>query len=92
MALPVTCIDICVRDRVPAVDHHSIADINADMRSACGLIGPFKEDQIAGSGIGRRNTSADIQQSLGAEAAHIPSRSPWTGTQVVCVQKNKPTA
>lgn len=54
MLLPVTCIDICVRDRVPAVDHHSVTHIDSHMACAAGVIGPLEENQVAGSCVRTR--------------------------------------
>lgn len=46
MALPVACIDIRVRDRVAAVDHHSIPHINPHVACAAGVVGALEENQI----------------------------------------------
>ena len=51
MLLPVACVDICVGDRVPAVDHHPVAHIDSHMACAAGIIGALEENQVAGSCI-----------------------------------------
>lgn len=47
MLLPVACIDVGIRDRVSAVDHHSISYIDPYMACAAGIVGPLEEDQVA---------------------------------------------
>ena len=51
MSLPVICITAGVLDRVPAVDHHPVPDIDPDMGSAGGIIGPLEEDQVSRFGL-----------------------------------------
>ena len=46
--LPVACVDICVGDRVPAVDHHPVAHIDSHMACAAGIVGALEEYQVAG--------------------------------------------
>ena len=73
MLLPVACIDGCVLNRIATVDHHSVADIDADMRSTGRIIGALKEDQITGSCAFRGNTDTGLSQSLRSETSEIPS-------------------
>ena len=46
--LPVACVDICVGDRVPTMDHHSVTHIDSYMACAAGVIGALEEYQVAG--------------------------------------------
>ena len=46
--LPVACVDVCVGDRVPAMDHHPVTHIDSHMACAAGVIGALEEDQVAG--------------------------------------------
>ena len=46
MALPVTRIDVCVGDRIPAMDHHPISHVDPHMACAAGVIGPLEENQV----------------------------------------------
>ena len=53
MILPVATAQIRVADGISAVEHHIVAHIDPHMGHAGLVIGPFKEHQIAGPGIGR---------------------------------------
>ena len=44
MLLPVTCIDICVGNRVSTMDHHSIAYIDSHMACAAGIVSALEEN------------------------------------------------
>ena len=46
--LPVACVDICVGDRVPAMDHHTVTYIDSYMACAAGIVGALEEYQVAG--------------------------------------------
>ena len=46
MALPVTRIDVCVGDRIPAMDHHPISHVDPHMACTAGVIGPLEENQV----------------------------------------------
>ena len=50
--LPVACVDVCVGDRVPAMDHHPVTHIDSHMACAAGIVSPLKENQVAGPCIG----------------------------------------
>ena len=43
MALPVTCVNVCVRDRISAVDHHPVANIDSHMGSPCRVVRKIDE-------------------------------------------------
>ena len=47
MGLPIACVDAGIGDGIFAVDHHTIADINAHMGCAVGVIGTLEEDNIS---------------------------------------------
>ena len=51
MLLPVGRIDGCVLNGIAAVDHDPIANINANVGHAGGVIRSDKEDKITGLGI-----------------------------------------
>ena len=48
MLLPVGRVDGCVLNGIAAVDHDPIADINADVGYAGGVIRPDEKDEITG--------------------------------------------
>ena len=52
MRLTVAVVEISVLDRIAAVDHHVIADIDTDMACTGRVIGSLEENQIAGLHIG----------------------------------------
>ena len=60
MRLPVACVETCVLDRVSAVDHHAVTDIDSDVRSAARIIRSLEEHQITGFHVGRRYAGADL--------------------------------
>lgn len=64
MVLPVGRIDAGIRNRVAAVNHHAVANIDANVRRADGIIGFFKEDQVTRLCICRRNVAALAAQSV----------------------------
>ena len=72
MALPVGRIDAGVGNGVAAVDHHTIADIDANVRRANGVIGFLEEDQVAGLRIRRRNIAALSAQAVGCCTPNTP--------------------
>ena len=71
--MPVGRIDAGIRNRITAVDHHSVADIDANVRRADGIIGFFKEDQVTRLCICRRNVAALATQSVCRRASDIPA-------------------
>ena len=72
MLLPVACIDGCVLNRIATVDHHSVADIDADMRSTSRIVGALKEDQITGSCVCGGYAGTNTKQTGRTESADIP--------------------
>ena len=74
MLLPVTCFNAGVLNRVPTVDHHAIAHIDAHMGGVGGVIGVLKEDEVAGSRRRGRDGRADVKvKGIGASASIIPA-------------------
>ena len=55
------------------MNHHAVANVNANMGCTAGIIGSLEENQISGTCIGTGNTGTDIQKSLCAKSANIPS-------------------
>ena len=53
MRLPVACVEICVLDRVAAMDHHAVANIDSDVRCTGRIIRSLEEHQITGFHVGR---------------------------------------
>ena len=47
MGLPVGSFRAGVLDRVAAVDHHAVADVDAHVACARGVVGSLKKDQVA---------------------------------------------
>ena len=60
MSLPVCGIDTRVLDRVAAVDHHAVADIDGHMGSTRGIVGALEEDQVSGLGFASWDDGADV--------------------------------
>ena len=52
MGLPVSCVQVGILDGVTAMQHHSVAHIDAYMRYAGCVVYPHKEHQVAGLGVG----------------------------------------
>ena len=73
MLLPVRGIDICVRDRGPTVDHHSVTHIQPHMGGPGGVISPLEKDQVAGPGVLAGNRGGDVQKPVGGQPPHIPA-------------------
>ena len=72
MASPVACVDGSVVNGVAAVEHPVIAHIDAHMGRACGVVGLFKKDQVAGTGAFRGDIGAHAPQPLRAQPAEAP--------------------
>ena len=75
VALPVIGRNAGVLNGVAAMQHGIVADINADVRRAGGVVRFLKEDQIAGLCICRGNIRADLSDALGAESAEAPANA-----------------
>ena len=75
MSLPVGGIDTRVLDRVAAVDHHAVANIDGHMGGSCGVIRALEEDQVSGLGFASRDNSADVLQSVCRQSSDVPSVS-----------------
>ena len=76
MLLPVRGIDGSVRDRVSAMYHHAVADINsymANRRSA--VISPREKDNVPRLGFARRNGRCVIENAL----RRCPADTPCAG-------------
>ena len=69
MGLPVACVQVGILDGVTAMQHHPVADINAHMGHAAGIVGAHEEHQIAGLGVGY--WGRDIVEPLGAQPPGI---------------------
>lgn len=61
MGLPVICVDIYIADRVSTVEHFATSCIDTYMRNTRSVIGAYKENEIAGLGIGSGYRSTGIE-------------------------------
>ena len=73
MLLPVGRVDGCVGNRVAAVNHHAVADINANVACTRGVISILEENQIAGPCITRPDDFAVVSEPFGGRAPYIPA-------------------
>lgn len=65
MLLPVGRVDGCVGNRVAAVNHHAVADINANVTCTRGVISILEENQIAGrASLGRMIFVSEMSDNL----------------------------
>ena len=72
--VPVICIYAGVLDRISAMDHPLISNINADVRHGQrGAVRSGKENQVAGFRLRSGNRSADVIKSLRSKASDVPS-------------------
>lgn len=71
VTFPVSIVQIRVTNGTSAVDHHTIADINAAVRNAIHAVAhrAFKEHHVARFCLCRRNVPAQAPQSLCAQPA-----------------------
>lgn len=60
MGLPITRIEIGIRNGISAVDHPIIANVDAHMRNTGRVIGAFEEHKISRLYIGRGHGGADV--------------------------------
>ena len=75
MLLPVTCGNACVLDGVATVDHHVVANIDADVGCTGCIVGSLEENQITGLRIRCRYSCTDAKQTACAKSAHIPANT-----------------
>ena len=54
------------------MDHHPVADINAHMGCATGVVGFLEEDQVSGLCLTLRDNVAFSHQTVGRLPAYIP--------------------
>jgi len=73
MFLPIFRVEVCVRDRVAAVQHDGIAYIDTAMAHAGGIVGALEKHKVARFDLRRRNRSAEVVKALRCLAAHIPA-------------------
>lgn len=62
-------------DRVAAVNHPVVANIDTYMGCPRGIVGALEENEVAGTDIGRRHSGADVQQSGRPQSANIPAHA-----------------
>ena len=75
MVLPVGCIDGRVLDRLAAVDHHAVTDIDGHMGGSRGVIGALEEDQVSGLGFASGDDGADVFQAIRSKSPDVPAVS-----------------
>ena len=73
MKFPVACRDIRIADGVARRDHHAAPDVDAHMGNAGGVVGSFKENQIAGFRFGCWNRGTNVVKALRPEPPHVPA-------------------
>ena len=73
MALPIAGVDIRVGNRISAVDHHIVADVDTHMADTGGIIRSGEKHQIARFDVERGYRRADVAKPLRPQPAHIPT-------------------
>ena len=73
--LPVGRVDRCIGNRVSAVDHHAVADINTDMAGPRCVVGSLEENQVAGLCLTWPDNGTVIHQTACRQSAHVPTIS-----------------
>ena len=73
MFLPIFRVEVCVRDRVAAVQHDGIAHIDTAMAHAGGIVGSLEKHKVARFDLRRRNRSTEVVKALCGLAAHVPA-------------------
>lgn len=87
MLLPGIRFDRSVGNRVSAVDHHTIADINTNVRCTRGIISALEENQISRLGRAFRDNVAYAHQTVCSQSSNTP-----TVAAVIDYIGNKPGA
>ena len=73
MLPPVVRLNGSIGNWVAAVNHHPVADINAHMGCATGVVGFLEEDQVSGLCLTLRDNVAFSHQTVGRLPAYIPA-------------------
>ena len=69
---PVGIIQVCVADRIAAVNHHVFADIDAAVRDARNAAHrTFEKHDIAGFGFVLRYFPAQVEESSSTQTARV---------------------
>ena len=72
------------------MDHHPVADINAHMGCATGVVGFLEEDQVSGLCLTLRDNVAFSHQTVGRlsclHSSHFPQ---WLMTQLTKPEQSK---
>lgn len=72
VVLPVGCVNGCVLNRVAAVDHLPVADIDADMADrTSAVVSPGKEDNVTWLCICGADRGTDIIDALRGTSSHV---------------------
>ena len=87
MLLPVIRFDRSVGNGVSAVDHHTIANIDTDVRCTGGIISALEENQISRLGRAFRDNVAYAHQTVCGQSSNTP-----TVATVIDYIGNKPGA
>ena len=75
MRLPVARLNGSVRNRVSAMDHHSVAYIDTDVRCTGGIISALEENQVARFRRASWDNVAYTHQTVGCQSADTPTVS-----------------
>ena len=73
MSPPIAGVNARVLDRIAAVDHHVISNVNTDVRGATGIVSPLEKDQVARFCLGTWDDGTDISQAFRRQSSVIPS-------------------
>ena len=73
--LPVGRVDRCIGNRVSAVDHHAVADIDTDMAGSRCVVSSLEENQVTGLCLTGPDNGTVIHQTASRQAAHVPTIS-----------------
>ena len=71
MGLPIVRVEIGIMDGIAAVEHPSVAHIDAYMRNARRVIGSCEENQITGLGV--VGWGGNVVEPLGSQPSKVPA-------------------
>lgn len=89
MLPPVVRLNGSIGNWVAAVNHHPVADINAHMGCATGVVGFLEEDQVSGLCLTLRDNVAFSHQTVGRLPAYIPAIAAVLMTQLTKPEQSK---
>ena len=69
MCLPIAAVQVGIGDRISAMDHHGIADVDSHMANARSIVCPDEKHKVARLRVGNRG--GNIVKPLCAQSARI---------------------